>query len=66
METANRDMESFSYSVSHDLRAPILGIEGFLQIVLEDFSETMDSEALRLLKTVQKTRSIWTILYKTF
>lgn len=47
-------MESFSYSVSHDLRAPILGIEGFLQIVLEDFSETMDSEALRLLKTVQK------------
>ncbi|EKT86240.1 histidine kinase [Leptospira santarosai serovar Shermani str. LT 821] len=54
LETANRDMESFSYSVSHDLRAPILGIEGFLQIVLEDFSETMDSEALRLLKTVQK------------
>ncbi|EMY78873.1 GHKL domain protein [Leptospira weilii serovar Ranarum str. ICFT] len=54
LEIANKDMESFSYSVSHDLRAPILGIDGFIRIILEDFSETMDSEVLRLLKVVQK------------
>ncbi|WP_061248285.1 hybrid histidine kinase/response regulator LvrA [Leptospira alstonii] len=54
LEVANKDMESFSYSVSHDLRAPILGIDGFIRIILEDFSETMDSEVLRLLKIVQK------------
>lgn len=54
LENANADMESFSYSVSHDLRAPILVIEGFLQIILEDFSEKMDPEALRSLKIVHK------------
>lgn len=54
LETANKDMESFSYSVSHDLRAPIRGIEGFLNIIIEDFESSMDPEAVRLLKIVQK------------
>ncbi|PJZ56043.1 hybrid histidine kinase/response regulator LvrA [Leptospira barantonii] len=54
LEIANKDMESFSYSVSHDLRAPIRGIEGFLNIILEDFEKSLDPEVVRLLNIVQK------------
>ncbi|RHX79005.1 hybrid histidine kinase/response regulator LvrA [Leptospira yasudae] len=54
LETANKDMEAFSYSVSHDLRAPIRGIEGFLNIIFEDFGESLDPEAVRFLKIIHK------------
>ncbi|TGL82263.1 hybrid histidine kinase/response regulator LvrA [Leptospira yasudae] len=55
LETANKDMEAFSYSVSHDLRAPIRGIEGFLNIIFEDFGETMNPEAVRYLRIIHKS-----------
>lgn len=58
LETANKDLEAFSYSVSHDLRAPIRGIEGFIQILLEDYGATMEPEALRLLNVVQKSAAL--------
>jgi hypothetical protein len=52
LETANREMEAFSYSVSHDLRAPLRGIDGFARILQEDYSGKLDAEGRRLLGIV--------------
>lgn len=46
---ANKELEAFSYSVSHDLRAPLRGIDGFSQILVEDYSDKLDGEAIRYL-----------------
>jgi len=51
---AVEDLEGFSYSVSHDLRAPLRAIDGFSRIVLEEYGGSLDAEALRLLRVVRK------------
>ncbi|MBM9577173.1 response regulator [Leptospira sp. 201903070] len=55
LETTNADMEAFSYSVSHDLRAPVRSIEGFVRILMEDFGDTLDPEALRIVNIIEKS-----------
>ena len=54
LEAANRELEAFAYSVSHDLRAPLRAMDGFSQILLEDQSERLDAEGLRLLSRVRE------------
>lgn len=49
---ANRELESFSYSVSHDLRAPLRTVAGFSRILLDDFSQDMSDEARGYLRRI--------------
>jgi len=48
LEIVNKELESFSYSISHDLRAPLRAIHGYMNIFSEEYSEKFDDEAKRL------------------
>jgi PAS domain S-box-containing protein len=53
LESLNRELESFSYSVSHDLRAPVRAISGYAEAISEDYGAKLDDEGLRLLSVVR-------------
>ena len=53
MEAANKELEEFSYSISHDMRTPLRALDGFSTILLEEHSAGLDDEGKRLLKVVR-------------
>ena len=53
LETANKELEAFSYSVSHDLRAPLRGVDGYARMLQEDYGDRLDAEGKRLIEVVR-------------
>jgi light-regulated signal transduction histidine kinase (bacteriophytochrome) len=53
LEIANQELESFSYSISHDLRAPLRAITGFSMVLQDDYSDLIDAKGKRYLQLVR-------------
>jgi PAS domain S-box-containing protein len=54
-ETANRELEAFSYSVAHDLKAPLRSIDGFSRALLEDYADSLDANGQKFLGYVRES-----------
>jgi light-regulated signal transduction histidine kinase (bacteriophytochrome) len=55
LEAANKELEAFSYSVSHDLRAPLRSVHGFTKILLEDYEPILDDEGKRICQIISSS-----------
>jgi len=62
LEAANKELESFSYSVSHDLRAPLRSMDGFSRILVEDYGDQLDPKARDYLQRISAASERMTTL----
>ena len=53
LEASTRELDAFSYSVSHDLRAPLRAVEGFSQVLLEDYADALDEDGRHYLNRIR-------------
>lgn len=54
LEAVNKELRAFSYSVSHDLKAPLRGIDGYSQILLEDYAKQIDPEGQQFIANIRR------------
>jgi PAS domain S-box-containing protein len=54
LQAANKELEAFSYSVSHDLRAPLRAIDGYTRILVEDYESSLDAEGKRVCAIISR------------
>lgn len=54
LSEANRELEAFSYSVSHDLKAPLRGIDGYSQLLVEEYANRLDEEGLHFVQRIRQ------------
>ena len=57
LEAANQELEAFTYTVSHDLKAPLRAIEGFARVLVEDYADALDETGRRHLARIQTAAS---------
>ncbi|MFZ2054451.1 MAG: PAS domain S-box protein [Candidatus Aminicenantales bacterium] len=55
LESANKELEEFAYSVSHDLRAPLRAIDGYVRILVEEFEPLLDAEGKRVCSVINES-----------
>jgi PAS domain S-box-containing protein len=58
IESINNELEAFSYSVSHDLKAPLRSISGFSNALLEDYNEKLDEQGMQYLNKIQESSDL--------
>lgn len=54
LESANEELRAFTYTVSHDLRAPLRAISGFAGVVAEDYGDVLDEDGIRLIRVIKE------------